>query len=600
MAELKFLRGLLSSLPEGRSTDNFYVTTGTNDGDYRLYLGDILLAQGDVVARLVALESLMGEGGEGSVSERIETAISDLKDELTATITAETAAREAEVSGLTATVAANKTEIEGKLADAVAAIEDAAAEESALRVAAEGELSKAIEAEATTARAAEKANADAISAETAARVADVNAINATIGEVAEGTTVVEMIEAVSADAKSYSIAKVEGVELTSLGTNVKEAFKLVDEDGTKAGEYIQIYKDSALQSVSLDEQELVFTYLLVDGTTDVVRVDVSKFLAETEYADGLKVVDGVISVKRDEASEAFLTVSADGVKLSGVQNAIDTAVAAEAAIARAAEEANANAVVTEKERAMAAESGLTAAIEAEATTARAAEEANANAITAETAARVAAMSAETAARVAAEEKVLSDAKAYTDAETSARTEAMATESARVNQKIADDIAAEAAIARAAEQANAAAVVTEKERAMAAESGLTAAIEAEAAKAREEEGKLNNAITAETAAREKAISDHISATTASIDEVNTNLAAETSARTAADSALSGRLDAIEAVTVTGKDAIVVSASGATASKDVSLKLATQPAEGEAGVVLSQDADGLKATLQWGSF
>ena len=38
--------------------------------------------------------------------------------------------------------------------------------------------------------------------------------------------------------------------------------------------------------------------------------------------------NGEISVKRDTASESFLTVSADGVKLAGVQKAIDAAVGA--------------------------------------------------------------------------------------------------------------------------------------------------------------------------------------------------------------------------------------------------------------------------------
>lgn len=135
----------------------------------------------------------------------------------------------------------------------------------------------------------------------------------------------EKVAAVAADAKSYSIAAVTGEELSALGTNVKEAYKLVDEDETKAGEYIKIYKDSALQSVVLDGQELVFTYLLATGAEDVVRVDVSTFLAESEFKDGLQVVDHVVSVKVDAASEGFLTVGADGIKLSGVQDAIDSA-----------------------------------------------------------------------------------------------------------------------------------------------------------------------------------------------------------------------------------------------------------------------------------
>lgn len=147
-----------------------------------------------------------------------------------------------------------------------------------------------------------------------------------------GTTVAAQIESLAgsiksavSDAKSYSISAVEGAELTALGANVKEAYKLVDEDGAKAGEIIKIYKDSSLKEVALSGQTLNFTYILTDGTESTVRVDISTFLAESEFKNGLEVVDHVVNVKVDEASEKFLTVGADGVKLSGVQTAINTA-----------------------------------------------------------------------------------------------------------------------------------------------------------------------------------------------------------------------------------------------------------------------------------
>ena len=139
----------------------------------------------------------------------------------------------------------------------------------------------------------------------------------------------DKIQEVAGAAKSYEIVAVtEG-----LASNVKEAFKLVDEDGVQAGAQINVYKDSALKSITLEgaegaKQELVYTYTLADGTEEVVRVDVSKFLAEAEFKNGLEVssVDGTVSVKIDEASEAFLSVSESGVKLSGVQDAIDSKV----------------------------------------------------------------------------------------------------------------------------------------------------------------------------------------------------------------------------------------------------------------------------------
>ena len=175
----------------------------------------------------------------------------------------------------------------------------------------------------------------------------------------------DRINDVAADAKTYSIAKVS----EGLGENVKEAFKLVDEDGTQVGETINIYKDSSLISVELTDanaegvagQYIKYTYVLANGTESVQYVDVSRLLVEAEFKNGLEVsTAGEVSVKVDAASEAFLTVGADGVKLSGVADAIATAVAAEAEIARAAEKANADAIAAEVTRATAAEEAIAA------------------------------------------------------------------------------------------------------------------------------------------------------------------------------------------------------------------------------------------------
>ena len=133
------------------------------------------------------------------------------------------------------------------------------------------------------------------------------------------------IKTTASAAKSYRIAAISGEELAALGTNVKEAYKLVDEDGVQAGSAIKIYKDSSLKSVALDGQTLNFTYILADGSENTVGVDVSNFLAESEFGKGLEVVNHIVNVKVDAASENFLTVGANGVKLSGVQNAINAA-----------------------------------------------------------------------------------------------------------------------------------------------------------------------------------------------------------------------------------------------------------------------------------
>ena len=170
----------------------------------------------------------------------------------------------------------------------------------------------------------------------------------------DGTTLVKN-SSTGVISSGLTIAKIE----SGLGTNVKEAYQLQDSTGTQIGQQINIYKDSALKEVYLgastdtidastgvitkntvtDPQSMNFAYQLADGTYSLTKIDVSKFLTESEFGDGLQVNSGVVSVKvgngleisdvgavkvkRDSTCESFLTVGPDGVKLSGVQNAID-------------------------------------------------------------------------------------------------------------------------------------------------------------------------------------------------------------------------------------------------------------------------------------
>ena len=163
------------------------------------------------------------------------------------------------------------------------------------------------------------------------------------------------VESLQSGAQTYTITKVtEGIS----DTNVKEQYKLVDKKGVAVGSPINIYKDSSLKGVVLEGQELQFTYILADGSENTVGVDVSKFLAESEFSDGLQVINHIVSVKKDSTSEDFLTVGADGIKVSGVNTAITNAVKDEADRAKAAEEANTAAIAAEKTRAEGVESGL--------------------------------------------------------------------------------------------------------------------------------------------------------------------------------------------------------------------------------------------------
>lgn len=123
--------------------------------------------------------------------------------------------------------------------------------------------------------------------------------------------------------------------ITPSSTIVKEEYALKATDGTTLGETIKVYKDSHIVSITYitdsgdtHYQNLEYVYIDASGVTKTEYVDISSLVLEAEVGNGLQVNNHVISVKKDAASEDFLSVSADGVKISGVQDAIDGAVEA--------------------------------------------------------------------------------------------------------------------------------------------------------------------------------------------------------------------------------------------------------------------------------
>lgn len=143
---------------------------------------------------------------------------------------------------------------------------------------------------------------------------------------------------------------------TTLGTNIKEAYRLVYNDSNNPiGKQINVYKDSALSRVYLGHVDdtinsstgaaattgtgdtaLCFVYHKEDGTYELVPVNVQSFLQESEFGNGLQVDNHVVSVKIDSTSEKdsqstpvdFLSVSSNGIKVSGIKDEIDRKIAA--------------------------------------------------------------------------------------------------------------------------------------------------------------------------------------------------------------------------------------------------------------------------------
>lgn len=160
-----------------------------------------------------------------------------------------------------------------------------------------------------------------------------------------------------ANALKYITVKLSDTEASKLGANVKEAYQVFaytgtwnaeTNKGTEVGEAIKIYKDASIHKIYLGSEadtinettgvistvtpteanlRLNYAYLNANGTYELVKIPVDSFLRESEFKDGLQVAkNGEVSVKVDTTSENFLTVGKDGVKISGVQNAINSAI----------------------------------------------------------------------------------------------------------------------------------------------------------------------------------------------------------------------------------------------------------------------------------
>ena len=134
---------------------------------------------------------------------------------------------------------------------------------------------------------------------------------------------------------TYKTRKLNTNELAALtdAANVKEAYKTVsvDKDGNEqefTGDVIKVYKDSSLSGVTFSDQKLHFTYIKADGTNETVDVDMAELVLDTEVENGIQAIDHKLSIKLDATNEGeFLTVGENGLKLSGVQSAIDTSLA---------------------------------------------------------------------------------------------------------------------------------------------------------------------------------------------------------------------------------------------------------------------------------
>lgn len=135
--------------------------------------------------------------------------------------------------------------------------------------------------------------------------------------------------------------KLQIKEVTASNTNILKSYQLkVDDEAF--GVTIDIPKDKSLKDIKLgyknatvntqtgtinigtasatetDTQYMIYSIAVANGTFTMIKVDLSKFISEKEYSDGLEVVGSKLKVKKDTSSEAYLNISDNGIKISGI------------------------------------------------------------------------------------------------------------------------------------------------------------------------------------------------------------------------------------------------------------------------------------------
>ena len=115
--------------------------------------------------------------------------------------------------------------------------------------------------------------------------------------------------------------------------------KLIGREGTEIATIAatDFIKDGMLENVELKAASveepvgeetsgtfLVFTFN-TDAGKEVINLNVTSLIDVYTAGNGINIAGKEVSIKRDASSEAFLNVGADGLKLSGVQDAINAA-----------------------------------------------------------------------------------------------------------------------------------------------------------------------------------------------------------------------------------------------------------------------------------
>lgn len=244
---------------------------------------------------------------------------SDADDAIKALLNTEVSRAKSEEAKITASLAtevSRATTAESSLSERITAEQNRA-------TAAEGTLTDNLNSEISNRKEAIKAESDRAKAAEQALQAKVGSITVAKVTPYDSTTAVSYQLQVNGEAKGVTIDIAKDQSIKDI--EVLDMNATLNDDGT-------IQAGSPVGSTAL-----CISYILSDGTYKLAKLDYSKFLEETEFANGLEVNEHKVYVKVDPLSENFLSVSSTGVKITGVQNAINAAVDVEKAAREAAD-----------------------------------------------------------------------------------------------------------------------------------------------------------------------------------------------------------------------------------------------------------------------
>ena len=144
-------------------------------------------------------------------------------------------------------------------------------------------------------------------------------------ETSEGnlSTSIEELKAKDKELETSLATKIESVKVVKDEANDLHYQVLVD--GVAAGD-INIPQDQFLKSVNYDNasHKLQFIFKTENEHEQPIEVDISDLVDTYTAGDGMSLSANTFSVRKATLSEKYLTVSADGVSVNGIDAAIDT------------------------------------------------------------------------------------------------------------------------------------------------------------------------------------------------------------------------------------------------------------------------------------